>query len=49
MNLDEQRKYGRTDLTVSVLGFGGNALGNLYDVVEEEAALTLEFFQHHFA
>ena len=39
MNLDAQRKYGRTDIAVSVLGFGGNALGNLYDVVEEEAAL----------
>ena len=29
MNLDEQRKYGRTGLTVSVFGFGSNALGNL--------------------
>ena len=39
MNLDEQRQYGKTDIAVSILGFGGNVLGNLYDVVEEEAAL----------
>lgn len=34
----ERRRIGRTSLEVSVLGFGGNALGNLYDVVDETAA-----------
>lgn len=34
----EKRRIGRTSLQVSVLGFGGNALGNLYEVVEEAAA-----------
>lgn len=38
MDLDQQRKFGRCDFTVGPLGFGGNALGNLYDVVAEEAA-----------
>lgn len=34
----ERRRIGRTALEVSVLGFGGNALGNLYDVIDEVAA-----------
>ena len=34
----ERRRIGQTSLEVSVLGFGGNALGNLYDVVDEAAA-----------
>jgi D-threo-aldose 1-dehydrogenase len=34
----ERRRIGRTSLEVSVLGFGGNALGNLYDVVDEAGA-----------
>lgn len=34
----ETRRIGRTSLEVSVLGFGGNALGNLYDVVDETVA-----------
>ena len=34
----EERRIGRTSLEVSVLGFGGNALGNLYDVIDEVAA-----------
>jgi len=34
----ETRQIGRTSLRVSVLGFGGNALGNLYDVVDEGTA-----------
>ena len=31
----EKRRLGRTSLEVSLLGFGGNALGNLYEVVDE--------------
>lgn len=38
MDLDERRRFGRCDFTVGPLGFGGNALGNLYDAVAEEAA-----------
>jgi D-threo-aldose 1-dehydrogenase len=34
----ERRRIGRTSLEVSALGFGGNALGNLYDAVDETAA-----------
>jgi D-threo-aldose 1-dehydrogenase len=34
----QKRRIGRTRLEVSVLGFGGNALGNLYQAVEEGAA-----------
>jgi D-threo-aldose 1-dehydrogenase len=34
----ERRRLGRTSLQVSVLGFGGNALGNLYAVVDEAGA-----------
>ncbi len=34
----ERQRIGRTSIEVSVLGFGGNALGNLYDVVDEAAA-----------
>jgi D-threo-aldose 1-dehydrogenase len=34
----EKRRIGRTGLEVSVLGFGGNALGNLYDAVDEAGA-----------
>ena len=34
----ETRRIGRTALEVSVLGFGGNALGNLYDLVDEAVA-----------
>ena len=32
------RRIGRTTLRVSELGFGGNALGNLYTVIDESAA-----------
>ena len=32
------RPIGRTSLRVSELGFGGNALGNLYSVIDEAAA-----------
>jgi len=34
----ETRRIGRSSLEVSTLGFGGNALGNLYAVVDEVAA-----------
>lgn len=34
----ERRRIGRTSLEVSVLGFGGNALGNLYAEVDEGEA-----------
>lgn len=34
----ERRRIGRTSLEVSVLGFGGNALGNLYATVDETEA-----------
>ena len=34
----ERRRIGRTSLDVSVLGFGGNALGNLYAAVDESEA-----------
>jgi D-threo-aldose 1-dehydrogenase len=34
----ERRRIGRTDLEVSVLGFGGNALGNLYSAIDEGVA-----------
>jgi D-threo-aldose 1-dehydrogenase len=34
----EKRRIGHSSLEVSVLGFGGNALGNLYDVVDEAVA-----------
>jgi D-threo-aldose 1-dehydrogenase len=34
----ERRRIGRTALEVSVLGFGGNALGNLYATVDEAEA-----------
>jgi len=34
----ERRRIGRTLLDVSVLGFGGNALGNLYATVDESEA-----------
>jgi D-threo-aldose 1-dehydrogenase len=33
-----RRRIGRTSLEVSVLGFGGNALGNLYTIVDEAEA-----------
>ena len=39
MDLNERRRYAKTGISVGILGFGGNALGNLYDAVEEEAAL----------
>ena len=39
MDLAEQRAYGKTGISAGILGFGGNALGNLYDVVDEAAAL----------
>jgi D-threo-aldose 1-dehydrogenase len=34
----DKRRIGGTGLEVSVLGFGGNALGNLYDVIDEGVA-----------
>jgi len=34
----ETRRIGRTALEVSVLGFGGNALGNLYAAIDEAEA-----------
>jgi D-threo-aldose 1-dehydrogenase len=34
----ERRRIGRTALEVSVLGFGGNALGNLYAAIDETEA-----------
>ena len=34
----DRRRIGRTSLEVSVLGFGGNALGNLYTIVDEAEA-----------
>jgi D-threo-aldose 1-dehydrogenase len=34
----ERRRIGRSSLEVSTLGFGGNALGNLYAVVDEAGA-----------
>jgi D-threo-aldose 1-dehydrogenase len=34
----DRRRIGRTALEVSVVGFGGNALGNLYTTVDETAA-----------
>ncbi len=34
----ERRAIGRTDLEVSVLGFGGAGIGNLYRVLDEEDA-----------
>jgi D-threo-aldose 1-dehydrogenase len=38
----DRRRIGHTSLTISVLGFGGNALGNLYaTVAEAEARATV--------
>ncbi|HKZ92708.1 MAG TPA: aldo/keto reductase [Candidatus Limnocylindrales bacterium] len=34
----ERRRIGRTSLEVTVLGFGGNALGNLYREIDEDEA-----------
>lgn len=39
ISLGDLRRIGTTDVAVSPLGFGGNVLGNLYDTVEEGAAL----------
>jgi D-threo-aldose 1-dehydrogenase len=39
IRLDELRRIGMSDVAVSPLGFGGNVLGNLYDTVDEDAAL----------
>ncbi|EWY39078.1 hypothetical protein N825_08730 [Skermanella stibiiresistens SB22] len=39
IRLDELRRIGTSDVAVSPLGFGGNVLGNLYDTVDEDAAL----------
>ena len=43
MNRFQQRRVGRTDLQVSVLGLGGAPLGDLYERIPRERALaTLE-------
>ncbi len=43
MNRFQQRRIGRTDLEVSVLGLGGAPLGDLYERIPRERALaTLE-------
>src|SRR3546814_5706871 len=39
VDLAQRRPIGRTGLSVTVLGFGGNVLGNLYAPLDEEAAL----------
>jgi D-threo-aldose 1-dehydrogenase len=39
IRLDELRRIGTSDVEVSPLGFGGNVLGNLYNTVDEDAAL----------
>jgi D-threo-aldose 1-dehydrogenase len=39
----ERKKLGRTELALSVLGFGGTGLGNMYSAMtERSAALTLQ-------
>ena len=42
----EKRRIGRTGLEVSVLGFGGNAPGNLYDAVDEAGARDTVLADH---
>ena len=43
MNTFQQRRIGRTDLQVSVLGLGGAPLGDLYERIPPDRALaTLE-------
>ena len=38
MKLEERRRLGRSDVSVTVLGLGGAALGNLYEPVSEASA-----------
>ena len=38
MNRFQQRRVGRTDLQVSVLGLGGAPLGDLYERIPRERA-----------
>jgi D-threo-aldose 1-dehydrogenase len=43
MNMFQQRRIGRTDLQVGVLGLGGAPLGDLYERIPPDRALaTLE-------
>jgi D-threo-aldose 1-dehydrogenase len=39
VDLTQRRSLGRSAIEVTALGFGGNVLGNLYGVVDENAAL----------
>jgi len=34
----EQRKLGRTDVSLTVFGFGGTSLGNMYHAIDDKAA-----------
>jgi D-threo-aldose 1-dehydrogenase len=34
----ERRKLGRTDVSLTVFGFGGTSLGNMYHAIDDEAA-----------
>ena len=36
----ETRKLGRTDVSLTVFGFGGTSLGNMYRAIDDEAALA---------
>jgi len=36
----ERRKLGRRDVSLTVLGFGGTAIGNMYHAVDDDAALA---------
>ena len=43
MNPFQQRPLGRTSLSLTMLGFGGSSVGNLYQpITEEEASGTVE-------
>src|ERR1035438_9130639 len=39
IDLSQRRRLGRSAVTVSPLGFGGNALSNLYAAVDEAQAI----------
>src|SRR4051794_41340147 len=34
----ERRKLGRTDVSLTVFGFGGTSLGNMYRAIDDDAA-----------
>src|SRR3954453_10125093 len=36
----ERRKLGRTDVSLTVFGFGGTSLGNMYHAIDDEAAMA---------